>query len=133
MTDRHESELEQRARARFAQSCETLDRVTRRELRQRREAVLASVGERRRSEWRPLAPAGAMATMMAIAGAIWLNPGPSRLPAATAISAEAAQETADETAQALDDDPDFYLWLASEPAASDDSTDEPATAQESEQ
>lgn len=132
MSEHPASDLEQRARARFAQSCETLDGATRRELRRRREAVLSATVPRR-AMWRPLVPAGAMATMMAIAGAIWLNPGPTRLPTTPAISAEAAQEAADETAQTLDDDPDFYLWLASEPVASDDFTDVPATAQESEQ
>jgi len=133
MSDHPDSDLERRARARFAQACETLDSATRRALRQRRQALLASAEPRRRVGGWPLASTGAMATALAIAGAIWLGPGPTRLAPLPAISAEAAQQAAEETAQALDDDPDFYLWLASEPVASDDPTDESAAAQESEQ
>ena len=131
MSDHPDDDLERRLRARFAQTCETLDPRTRRELRRRRETALESARTRRPALWLPLAPASAMAAAFVIALAIWPTPPRSgRLVPAPTISAEAAQETADDTAQSLDDDPDFYLWLATEPVADDDSTSRSAAAQE---
>lgn len=128
MSDHPKGELELRIRARFTQACHNLDGATRQELRKRRESALASA-KKVRHGWQPLAPAGALATIVAIAGVVWLSP--ERIPKPPSISAEAAQEAADETAHVLDDDPDFYMWLATEPAASDNYDTQSAAVQES--
>jgi len=113
--DQHNAECTQ---AQFERHCAALDAGTRQALRARRRALLASPSSSAQGAWRRLLPAGAMATMMAIAGALWLAPPPVQTPPATyPVSTEAALAMAEESAQTLDDDPDFYLWLASEPIA----------------
>ncbi len=113
-----EQQFAEHAKARFERSCSTLDDATRQALRNRRRAVLAAMhsGGKR---WQRFIPAGAVATVMAIAGVLWVGPPPATRwqPEHGAISAQAALATAEESAQTLDDDPDFYLWLASEPIA----------------
>lgn len=117
MTAPHDQRIIEHAAARFERSCATLDDVTREALRSRRRAVLASTAPPAVA-WRRFIPAGAMATMMAIAGAVWLAPPATPVqPAASNVSVRSALATANETAGALDDDPDFYLWLASTPVA----------------
>lgn len=118
MTSEHDLHNAERAKAQFERHCAALDAATREALRDRRRALLATATHARRTAWRGLLPAGAMATMMAIAGVLWLAPAPSPVQAPTqAISREAALATAEESARALDDDPEFYLWLASAPIA----------------
>lgn len=117
MTAPHDQRIIEHAVARFERSCATLDDATREALRSRRRAVLASTAPPA-ALWRRVIPAGALATMMAIVGAVWLAPPTTPVqPTASDISVRSALATADETADALDDDPDFYLWLASSPIA----------------
>lgn len=118
MTTPREQQFAEHAKVRFERSCTTLDDATRQALRNRRRAVLATVHSGGKG-WQRFIPAGAVATVMAIAATLWLGPPPATRWQSEngAISAQAALATAEESAQTLDDDPDFYLWLASEPIA----------------
>lgn len=118
MTSERNLHHAERAKAQFERHCAALDAATREALRSRRRALLAAPASARHTAWQRLIPAGAMATMVAIAGALWLAPAPTPVqPPTQPISREAALATAEESARALDDDPEFYLWLASAPIA----------------
>lgn len=118
MTTPRERQFAEHAKAQFERSCATLDDATRQALRNRRRAVLAATHSGS-TRWQRFIPAGAVATLMAVAGVLWVGPPPATQwqPEHATISARAALATAEESAQALDDDPDFYLWLAGEPIA----------------
>lgn len=127
MNDRLEQKMMAATRAVFSRSCERVDARTRAELACRRAAVLAGNRTTAARHWRPpLLPAGALVTVMTIAGALWLGPKPSHIDNAwTEVSLSDARATADEVAASLDDDPEFFLWLASEPVAAADATSLP--------
>lgn len=116
MTSERKLHNTERTKAQFERHCAALDAATREALRTRRRALLASPASDGRTAWQRLIPA--MATMVAIAGVLWLAPAPTPVQAPSqAISREVALATAEETARALDEDPEFYLWLASAPIA----------------
>lgn len=119
--DTRQTELARRAGARFERACAELDADTRSALRRRRAAALGAARRRPYRLLRPLAPAGALAAAAALAVALWVRPVPPRPDdqGPEAISAEAAAATVVETAQTLDEDPEFYLWLVAEPIAPD--------------
>jgi hypothetical protein len=123
-------ELAQKARRVFEAEVETIDGPTATALRARRREALARTTVRRSPWWWP---AGGMVTA-ALALALWLpradSPAlpagkPSQTVAANAQTPQvsAAGPAAEALAQAeastleLDNDADFYLWIASAPAA----------------
>lgn len=122
MSDRFEQKMMDATRAAFTRSCEHVDAHTRAELSRRRAEALSGKRANAGEHWpRPLLPAGALATAMAIAGVLWLGPKPPGIDDAwSEVALQDARATADDTAASLDDDPEFFLWLASEPVADDE-------------
>lgn len=104
------------ARAAHAGSLEALSPRVRAQLQQRRRAALAASGAggavaaHRRHGWAWLgAPALALALAFAAPWRTAHDPAPALPAAASAVAANAAPTT-------LEQDPDFYLWLASSDA-----------------
>lgn len=114
-----DARFDMRARAAYAVSLEALSPRVRAQLQQRRRAAFAASGAggtaamlplHRRHGWAWL---GAPALALALAfGAPWRtahDPAPVLPAVASAVAANAAPTT-------LEQDPDFYLWLASSDA-----------------
>ncbi len=109
------------AHARHQQALAALSLHTRTQLHNRLQAALAAGPDRSRTLRMPaLSWATAAALVLALAfGAPWRNLQQSPSTAAASLAAAAAADgapVADSALATLDQDPDFYLWLASRDA-----------------
>ena len=95
-----------------------VDRVSGRtqlQLQQRPRPVPAAAPARRRFGWRPLAASFAAVLALMVGVQLWNVPEPSPAGQATMPAATVA-DTTDDIDAVLDENPDFYLWLASSDA-----------------
>ena len=124
MKDDIETPRTEAIRTVFTRSCDQAPARIRSELAKRRLDLLAGTAAPNRAGWRrPLLPAGALATAMAIAGVLWLGPAPQQaVPSYVDVGFEEARLAAEESAASLDEDPEFFLWLADAPVADEDQT-----------
>ncbi|TYT23145.1 hypothetical protein FZO89_18070 [Luteimonas viscosa] len=112
--DRDQDRLDQALRARYAEAVSQVSGATMAQLHRRRHAALADAPARG-SRWR--LPAAAFASLMVVAGALGIGlhlsgdapPAAVESPVAVAADATGIEGALDE----LDQNPDFYVWLAS--------------------
>lgn len=126
--DRHDAELERRARDAFRASVDDLDAATLSRLnRSRQEALAAAQGSSHgRNRWLTWAPAGALAAGVLAAVLLWRAPPDANAPPTVASGSPAlSQQDSLELLAAGEDldlateaDLDFYVWV--ELATADD-------------
>jgi len=97
-----------------------VDRVsgrTRLQLQQRPRSATIATPARRYLGWRPVAASFAAVLALMVGVQLWNAPEPSPAAPATAAPATAvAASTPDDIDAVLDENPDLYLWLASNDA-----------------
>jgi len=110
MNDPVNDTIERRMQDAHAQALEQLSPRTRAQLRQRLRATLAAPAPPRARAW-----AWAPAAVVLAALALWLPFRATRAPQPVPVAAT-TPAASDEPLAALEETPDFYLWLASDDA-----------------
>lgn len=111
MTDHHDHPFDAALRARHQAALERLSPRVQAQLAQRRNAALRGEGSARRGHGLRFAAASFAALFALAIGLQQLRTTPAPAAPATAHIAPTPSVTADSTM--LDEDPDFYAWLAS--------------------
>ncbi|WP_202842507.1 hypothetical protein [Luteimonas saliphila] len=112
--DRDHGRLDQALRARYAEAVSQVSGATMAQLHRRRHAALADAPSRG-SRWR--LPAAAFASLLVVAGGLGIGlrmsgeapPAAAETPVAVAAAGTGIEGALDD----LDQNPDFYVWLAS--------------------
>ena len=111
MNDHHDTAFDAAIRAAHGASLERLSPRVRAQLEQRRNAALRGTGARQSPVFR--AAAAGFAALCALAIGLQFAMAPPRAPDVAASSVASATSNA---ATMLDEDPEFYAWLASSDA-----------------